>query len=134
MPKQIYMTQQDHDRLSSMLAGHASGRDDLKRLEDELDRADIVDVEELPPDVITMHSVVRLRDLDSGDCKTYRLVYPSEAGRDETALSVLAPIGTALLGYRGGDTIEWTVPRGTRRLKVLDVLYQPEAAGAAGAA
>lgn len=134
MPKQIYMTQQDHDRLNSMLAGRATGRDDLKRLEDELDRADIVDAGELPPDVITMHSVVRLRDLDSGECKTYRLVYPSEAGRDDLALSVLAPIGTALLGYRGGDTIEWAVPRGTRRLKVLEVLYQPEAAGAAGAA
>ncbi|WP_321474502.1 nucleoside diphosphate kinase regulator [uncultured Paludibaculum sp.] len=129
MQKHIFMTPQDHERLSSMLADHAVVREDLKRLEEELDRADIVDVRELPTDVVTMHSVVRLRDLDSGEFKTYRLVYPSEAGRGESSLSVLAPIGTALLGYRSGDTIEWAVPRGLRRLQVVEVLYQPEAAG-----
>lgn len=129
MHKHIFMTKHDHERLSGMLANHAVGREDLKKLEEELDRAEIVDVRELPPDVVTMHSVVRLRDLDSGELRTYRLVYPSEAGRGEASLSVLAPIGTALLGYRSGDTIEWAVPRGMRRLQVLEVLYQPEAAG-----
>lgn len=130
MEKHIYMTQNDYDRLSSMVADRAAGRQDLQQLEAELDRADIVDVAELPADVVTMHSVVRLRDIDSGELKTYRLVYPSEAGHGESSLSVLAPIGTALLGYRSGDTIEWTVPRGVKRVQVMEVLYQPEAAGA----
>lgn len=130
MEKHIYMTQNDYDRLSSMVADRAASRQDLQQLEAELDRADIVDVAELPADVVTMHSVVRLRDIDSGELKTYRLVYPSEAGRGESSLSVLAPIGTALLGYRSGDTIEWTVPRGVKRVQVMEVLYQPEAAGA----
>jgi regulator of nucleoside diphosphate kinase len=82
-----------------------------------------------------MNSRVRLRDLDSGDAVVFSLVYPSlpyAAGSDniaEMTVSVLAPIGTAVLGYRVGDTIEWEVPAGVRRLKVEDVLFQPEAAG-----
>ncbi|MGJ5818000.1 nucleoside diphosphate kinase regulator [Paludibaculum fermentans] len=130
MEKHIFVTQDDYERLSSIIADRASVRQDLQQLEAELDRADIVDPAELPADVVTMHSVVSLRDLDSGELKTYRLVYPSEAGRGELSLSVLAPIGTALLGYRSGDTIEWTVPRGVKRVQVMEVLYQPEAAGA----
>jgi regulator of nucleoside diphosphate kinase len=77
-----------------------------------------------------MGSEVRLMDVDTGEIKVYRLVFPSEA-RTENSLSVLAPIGTAILGYRVGDVIEWRVPKGVRRLKVLDVLFQPEAAGVA---
>jgi regulator of nucleoside diphosphate kinase len=66
-------------------------------------------------------------DMDSGEIKVYKLVFPSQA-RTENSLSVLAPIGTAILGYRVGSVIEWRVPRGVRRLKVLEVLFQPEAA------
>ena len=94
-------------------------------------RADVVEAEAIPRDVVTMNSEVRLQDLDSGDIKVYRLVFPSQA-RTENSISILAPIGTAMLGYRVGDVIEWRVPKGIRRLKVLDVLYQPEAAGVCG--
>jgi regulator of nucleoside diphosphate kinase len=82
----------------------------------------------VPPDVITMNSEVRLMDVDSGEVKVYKLVFPTQT-RTENSLSVLAPIGTAILGYRVGDVIEWRVPKGVRRLKVLEVLFQPEAAG-----
>jgi regulator of nucleoside diphosphate kinase len=75
-----------------------------------------------------MNSEVRLKDLDSGDVTVYRLVFPSQT-RTENSISVLAPVGTAMLGYRVGDVIEWRVPKGVRRLKVLEVIYQPEAAG-----
>jgi regulator of nucleoside diphosphate kinase len=75
-----------------------------------------------------MNSEVRLIDLDSGEIKVYKLVFPSQV-RTENSLSVLAPIGTAILGYHVGSVIEWPVPKGVRRLKVLDVLFQPEAAG-----
>jgi regulator of nucleoside diphosphate kinase len=59
----------------------------------------------------------------------YTLVFPSEANFDEGKISVLAPVGTAMLGYRVGDSIEWEVPSGRRRLKVEELIYQPEASG-----
>jgi regulator of nucleoside diphosphate kinase len=89
----------------------------------------------VPRDVMTMNSRVRVRDLDSGDAVVFSLVYPSypfAPGSDHLAdmtVSILAPIGTAVLGYRIGDTIEWDVPAGARTLKVEDVEFQPEAAG-----
>jgi regulator of nucleoside diphosphate kinase len=77
-----------------------------------------------------MNSTVRLRDLDSGEVETYTLVYPNEADAEENRISVLAPIGTAIIGYRVGDVIKWPVPGGFVRLRVEEILYQPERAGA----
>jgi regulator of nucleoside diphosphate kinase len=76
-----------------------------------------------------MHSVVRLRDLDSDETLACALVYPSDADDTRDRISVLAPIGTAILGYRVGDVIEWPVPAGLRRLRVEEVVSQPERAG-----
>ena len=130
----IYITELDRKRLEKLieLAGERSRRANhlyLARLEDELERAETVAPEEVPSDVITMRSKVRLRDLDTGEEMVYTLVFPSEANFDEGKISVLAPVGTAMLGYRAGDTMEWEVPSGRRRLKVEELLYQPEAAG-----
>lgn len=130
----IYITELDRQRLEKLieLAGERSRRANhlyLARLEEELERAETVAPEEVPSDVITMRSRVRLRDLDTGGELVYTLVFPSEANFDEGRLSVLAPVGTAMLGYRVGDSIEWEVPSGRRRLKVEELLYQPEAAG-----
>jgi regulator of nucleoside diphosphate kinase len=137
--KQIYVTDSDHKRLKTLLQDNWLDRredvGDVNRLEYEIERARVVRPAEVPNDVVTMNSRVRLRDLDSGDAVVFSLVYPSlpyAAGSDnlaEMTVSVLAPIGTAVLGYRVGDTIEWEVPAGVRRLKVEDVLFQPEAAG-----
>ena len=80
-------------------------------------------------DAITMRSKVRLKDLESRKEMIYSLVFPNEADIDEGRISVLAPVGTAMIGYRVGDIIEWEVPSGLRRLKVEEVLYQPEASG-----
>jgi regulator of nucleoside diphosphate kinase len=128
----IYITRADFERLRRLIDGrHAGNTFDLEyldTLEQEIDRADIVEPEEIPRDVVTMDSEVRLKDLDSGDVKVYGLVFPAQA-QTENGVSILAPIGTAILGYRVGDIIEWRVPRGIKRLKVLEVLYQPEAAG-----
>ncbi len=112
-----------------------SQESNLKRLEYELERASVVKSTEVPKDVVTMNSRVKLRDLDSGDAVDFSLVFPTSpyaAGSHHLAamtVSVLAPIGTAVLGYRVGDTIEWEVPAGVRRLKVEDLPFQPEAAG-----
>jgi len=72
---------------------------------------------------------VRVRDMKSGAEMDISVVFPSEADSEQGKISVLAPIGTALLGYRVGDVVEWKVPGGLRRLKVERILYQPEAAG-----
>ncbi|MGQ0762489.1 MAG: nucleoside diphosphate kinase regulator [Acidobacteriota bacterium] len=130
----IYVTTSDYDRLSGLIEmtrernGDAD-REYLDRLEEELGRAELVNPKEIPGDVITMRSKVRLKDLKSGKTVMYSLVFPSEANSNEGQISVLAPIGTALLGNRSGDVVESRVPSGLRRLKVKEILYQPEAAG-----
>lgn len=135
MRDRIYITDDDCERLRRLIAGRRSGNSAdqqyLDILEQELDRAEVVDHEAIPRDVVTMNSEVRLKDLDSGETRVYRLVFPTQK-RTESTVSVLAPIGTAMLGYRVGDIIEWLVPKGIRRLKVLNVIYQPEAAGVTG--
>ena len=129
----IYVTEPDYQRLSGLIEitreRNGVDREYLNKLEAELDRAEIVDPKHVPADVITMRSKVRLKDLVTGQASTYSLVFPKEADSNEGKISILAPIGTAILGYRLGDTIEWSVPSGLRRIKVDEILYQPEAAG-----
>ena len=129
----ILISDADHQRLEALIESvryDASLRDDyLDALEGELKRARVVPQADMPPEVITMNSVVRLRDLDSEETEEYELVYPADADMAHNRISVLAPIGTAILGYRLGDVIEWPVPAGLRRLRVEEVLYQPERAG-----
>ena len=130
----IYITRPDHERLTKLIEltrereGDAN-REYLNRLEEELERAEVVEQKDIPPDVITMRSTVSLKDLDTGEEMIYWLSFPTEANYDEWKISVLAPIGTAMLGCRRGDVIEWEVPSGVRRLKVEEVLYQPESKG-----
>lgn len=130
----IYITTSDYHRLSGLIEmsrernGDAD-REYLDQLEEELGRAELVNPKEIPADVITMRSKVSLKDLKSGQTVMYSLVFPSEANSNEGRISVLAPIGTALLGNRSGDVVESRVPSGLRRLKVKEILYQPEAAG-----
>ncbi len=129
----IYVTEFDLKRLSSMLNGARAwdkkDRGYLTKLEDELERAQVVSPQAIPSDVVTMNSRSRVRDLDSNAEMIFTLVFPAEADYERGRLSILAPIGTALLGYRAGEAVEWEVPGGVRRLKVEQVLYQPEAAG-----
>jgi regulator of nucleoside diphosphate kinase len=130
--RNICITRADAERLQRVVSARRGprGRDEahLDALEEELERAEVVDAGSMPPDVVTMHSRVRVRDMESGKEAEYTLSFPSEADLDQGRLSVLAPIGTALLGYREGDQIEWPVPAGIRRLEVTQVLFQPEAA------
>ena len=134
----IYITAHDMEQLSKLLDdekdrhGYGNGRGEhLKGLEAELKRSKRVAAHKVPPDVITMHSKAHLIDLDSGEELVYTLVFPNEANIRQDKISVLAPIGTAMLGYRVGNIFEWPVPDGVRRLQIKAVLYQPEAAGAA---
>ena len=134
MMRPIFITGQDRRRLQELIDvaraqpnGHARYIDALER---EVSRSCIVESDSVASDVVTMNSRVRLRDMDSGDIEIYTLVYPAMADPAENRISVLAPIGTAIVGSRAGDVIEWPVPAGRRRLLVEEVVYQPEKAGA----
>jgi regulator of nucleoside diphosphate kinase len=129
----IYITRPDMEKLRKLIdavrENTAKPTANLDSLEKELDRARVVASKKIPKDIVTMNSVVRLQDLASEEESTYTLVFPAQANVGDNKISILAPIGTALIGYGVGDIIEWQVPSGMRRLKVQEVLYQPEAAG-----
>ncbi len=131
--REIYITSYDLSRLEELLenARNSKTRDNahLDELEKELLRAEVVEPKDIPSDVITMNSTVKLKDLDSGQEMTFTLVFPPGANVDQKKISIMAPIGTAMLGYREGDIIEWEVPSGCKKLQVISVLYQPEASG-----
>jgi len=132
-PRDIYITRFDHARLKELLQVGISfmerDRNYLEGLQNELDRAHIVEPIAIPDSVVTMNSRVRLKDMETGEERNYTLVFPSDADIEQSKISILAPIGTAILGYRAGDTVHWLVPAGTRKVRILEILYQPEAAG-----
>jgi regulator of nucleoside diphosphate kinase len=98
------------------------------RLEAELKNAVVVDSRRVPSDVVTMHSRVQFEDETTGECREVTIVYPQQADASRALISVLAPTGTALLGLAVGQSIVWPFPDGaTRRLRVLKLVYQPEA-------
>jgi regulator of nucleoside diphosphate kinase len=131
--QKIQLTQLDHERLTRLLDSmrNIAARDQasLLKLQGELDRAKIISSRRVKPSVVTMNSTVKLRDLDSGELLEYQLVYPQDADVEANKVSVLAPVGTALLGFSVGDSVQWDVPAGVRRFQIEDILYQPEAAG-----
>ena len=128
----VVITEIDHDRLTHLIRSPRYRQTHsffLRSLKGELDRGRVVGPTSVPKEVVTMHSQVRIKDLGEGQIETYTLVYPDEADIEQGRLSVLAPMGTALLGTQVGQVIGFTVPDGVRRLKVMKILYQPEAAG-----
>lgn len=129
----IQITSFDFTRLANLIGSLRATRyadeDGLDRLEGELARGKVVAPAKVSADVVTMNSVVTLRDTDSGDSITCRLVFPDQASSSENRVSILAPVGMAVLGYRAGDRVEWPVPGGMRRISVENIVYQPEAAG-----
>jgi regulator of nucleoside diphosphate kinase len=101
----------------------------LSLLEREVEQAVVVKSEQVPATVVTMNSEVEVVDVDTEERRSLTLVFPSLAGIEAGRVSVLAPLGTALLGRREGARVVWQTPRGTRQLQVERVVYQPEAAG-----
>ena len=131
--RHIFVTANDHKRLGELLLVAESfgdkGRLDLKSLAAELRRAQVVESRDVPKTVVTMNTRLRFVDLDDGQRMEVTLVFPADADIDAGRMSVLSPIGTALLGYSKGDAIEWAVPAGIRRIRIEEIVYQPEAAG-----
>jgi regulator of nucleoside diphosphate kinase len=135
--RRILINEDDMARLRELVhRGRIASRRDrvhLEELDSELARAEVVTADDVSPDIVTMHSTVRVRDLDDERSEVYTIVFPEDADIGRKRISVLSPIGTALIGYRAGDLIEWATPGRTRRLRIDKVLFQPEASGDQGA-
>ncbi len=128
-PPRILLSRFDQERLERLL-DKVGPRPDLDALREEIERAEIVEPQDVPTTLVTMNSTVRFRDEISGEESEVTLVFPAHADTEKSRVSVLAPIGSALLGLSMGDEIDWALPEGrTKRLRVIGISYQPEAAG-----
>jgi regulator of nucleoside diphosphate kinase len=130
--KPTCITDQDYQQLQELIKALAKRPEwqagQVGALSDVLQHVQIVNRTDVPKDLVTMNTRVRLRDLGLDESEVYTLVDPSMADPGENRISVAAPCGAALLGRRRGDVVEWMVPRGIRRLLIEAVLYQPERA------
>lgn len=128
----IVVTELDRRRLTGLIAllrERAVDGSNLDALELELERAETIDPHEVSPDVVTMNSTVELVDLDTRERMTLTVVYPGAANAVAGKVSVLAPVGLALLGARMGEAIAWRTPLRQRRAAIERVAFQPEASG-----
>ncbi|MBL8269926.1 GreA/GreB family elongation factor [Steroidobacter sp.] len=120
----IVISEPDARVLRGLLAARAAASHDQEHLEElraELERAQVLEPSEVSPQVVTMHKSVQILDLSSGKRQEVILVSPADADVSARRISVLAPLGTALLGYRQGDEVEWLMPGGVRRLRIESV-------------
>ncbi len=126
----IVLSSLDAERLERLIETLPPAAPGVDALEEELARADIVAPEEIPPDVVTMNSTVRFGVDTSNEEFTLTLVYPKDATGGSDKISILAPVGSAMLGLSRGDEIAWPKPGGgTMNVRIIDVTYQPERAG-----
>jgi regulator of nucleoside diphosphate kinase len=131
--RKLFISKFDKERLESLImraieGGHEN-KGALKALGTELKKAKIVNSKNIPANIVTMNSKIVLKDVNTAKEMTYTLVFPDGSQTESGTLSILAPIGTAILGYGEGDIIEWPVPSGVRKIQIEKILYQPEAAG-----
>lgn len=133
MEGKITVTQLDYMRLSRLIKESAGDRNidprNLVFLGQEIERAKKVDPKKIAPDFVTMKSEVKVVDLDSGRPMTLKLVYPEKADFKKGLISIFSPLGCAMLGYKVGDEIQFEVPAGKKKVRIEELIYQPEAAG-----
>lgn len=129
----LYISRVDLSRLDALIlrARRSADRDSeyLDNLEARLDVARSMSPADVPHDIVTMNTRVRLWHREQDAHVVYTLVFPENADANENKISVLAPLGAALLGARENDTIVWRTPEGEQRMTVEAILYQPESAG-----
>lgn len=124
----IIVSEKDYQRLNFILKDLNAL--EVEDLEIELERAKVVADTDIPSDVVTMNSLVEYCDLTTGKSNTVRLVYPDNASIEDKRVSILSPLGSALIGLREQQELNWRFPNGeTHRLKIVKVHYQPEANG-----
>ena len=129
--KKIYITESDRNRLLELIDRFRNNitkdMGNLMQLEQELKRAEIVEPQQIPKTVVTMNSKVKLLNTVDDSEMVFEVVYPDDADVMQDKVSIFAPLGTAVLGYRVGDEVEWKVPAGMRKFRIEQLLYQPEA-------
>ena len=126
----IIISSLDVERLEKILEALPHGTVGKEELETELERAEIVEPEEIPADVVTMNSTVRFKVASSDEEFEYTLVYPKDTDGSKHKISILAPVGSAMLGLKEGDEIEWPKPGGGSLTVHIDqIVAQPEREG-----
>lgn len=126
----ITISSLDADRLDALLDGIEQHLPVHDALVEELARADIVSPEDMPPNIVTMNSMVKFKDVNSGKTFSLTLIYPHGDASQGDTVSILAPVGSALLGLSEGDTIQWPKPGGGMlSVEIVAVMYQPEREG-----
>lgn len=127
----ILLSSVDVDRLEHLISSLPSDNSPgIKALKEELDRGELVDAHDVPPTLVTMNSTVRFRVASSDKEFCLTLVYPKDAKPDGSTVSILAPVGSALLGLSEGDEIDWPTPSGkSQTVRIEEVIFQPERAG-----
>lgn len=130
---QITITKLDYSRIKSCINDAKQSKSisvaDAESLMQELNSANVVEPEKVPENVVTMNSIVKISFLNSDKQIQFQLVYPGKANVKEKKVSIFSPIATALLGYKRGDEIEWIVPAGPTKIRIDEIIYQPEASG-----
>ncbi len=125
--KKIHISSDDHRALSKIVNDliQSGGKvyPGIQKLKQELDRAEILDPSAIPAGTVTLNSLVQLRDMDNGELEEWILTMPNHADPDQKRISILAPIGTGILGFSEGDEIQWETPGGVRDLKVEKVRH-----------
>ena len=133
METTIKITKLDFTRLNNLInnlkQSSRTTMTDLGFLKSELGRAEKIDSEKIAPDFVTMNSKIEVTDPDTDKIMTVQLVYPNEADFKQGKVSVLSPLGAALIGYKVGSEISFPVPKGTKMMKITKIIYQPEANG-----
>jgi len=114
---------EDAKRLKTLTSTEA------EKLLNELDSAKIVEPQEIPVDIVTMNSIVKVSFLNQDKVVKFQIVYPDQANISENKISIFSPVATALIGYKVADEIEWIVPSGMTKIRIDEIIYQPEAAG-----
>jgi regulator of nucleoside diphosphate kinase len=128
--RNLIISQLDSARIRQILSsGKIFTGKEGENLLSEINRAKIVISKKIPSDVVTMNSVVKIKNIDQNKEYTIKLVYPEAADPKKGHISILAPVAAAILGYRKGDVIDWKMPSGNTKILVEEILYQPEAAG-----
>jgi regulator of nucleoside diphosphate kinase len=133
MNNEIYVSRLDYVRLNSMILDQLEIGNpnllELNRLNMEIKRARQVEPRKINPDCVTMNSVIEVLFLEQGTSSVIKLVYPKDAKLEETNISVLSPLGCALLGYKKGQTVSYHTPGGMQSATIYEILHQPEREG-----
>lgn len=131
--KKVTLTKNDYTRIYKAITDAKNSKtinsNEAEKLLSEISKAEIVPSEKIDKDVVTMNSEVKLFFENTQKEQSFKIVYPQDANLKENKISIFSPIATALIGYKISDEIEWIVPGGMTKIKIVDLIYQPEAAG-----